>query len=1216
MFGSGTAASGGTGFGGFGSQSQSSTGFGASSNSGGLFGQQNKSGFGSQGSTGLFGGGSGGGGSGGGGFGTEAAGGGSFGASTSAGFGATSQPQNQGTASTPFTAHTEKDQTNNQNVHYQGITFLQPYQNFSFEELRMADYAQGRRWGNQNGQAGAFGTSTGFGGFGGTSTTGFGATSNTGSGGLFGGNSSGQTPFGQTQPSSTSGFGSTNTGGGLFGQKPSTGLFGNSTSTSQQSGGLFGSSGGAGFGSGNTTGFGSGNSGGGLFGQQNQGQNQSKPAFTGFGGSSSNSFGSGFGNQQPSTGTTGNTGAFGATKPGGLFGNTNTTASPFGGAQQQPSQQQGLSTGALGGFGQQTQGQNQNQSGGLFGGFGNSTAQPQQQQPKSGGLFGTSTSTNNTGTNLFGQQGGANQQQQQQPSTGLFGSTGTQQQGSLFGSKPAATGGGLFGSGTSTGATSTGTGLFGGNQQQTQTTGLFGQAGAQQQKPLFGASSAPSGTSGGAGLFGGLSGGSGAQQTQGSSLFGQSNQQQAPLGGSLFGSTQATMQTQQTPSLTTSLNANPYGNDQLFASLSTPSQSVGPLATPLSSSQKQKKSTILPQYRINPSASSRLITPQKRVQGYGFSYSTYGTPVSSVSSASPTGLGGSMLGGTIGRSLGKSFSTSNLRHSFTAEDSLLAPGAFSPASKLYSSGSLKRLHIDRSLSTRPNLFGDDTGLDDNISAESRKQVSFEPFEQDDRTVNGENSGSSKKSNEPMGKEINEDVKDKEDESLRKPARHPRTNGTGKPESDHASGKELAIVPEESSPEQNNKSANGTKQAAQVKLIDKVPGEYWSKPTLDEIRGLSREQLKNIKGLTVGRSNCGQIDFSKVDLTGIDLEKLFGDIVKIQLRMASVYLTGPKPPRGKGLNVPSTITLENSWPRAKTGRRGSYEQDGSHYEKHVERLKRAQDTEFLDYNPRKGVWRFRVQHFTAYGMDYDGQDDQDTSMAEPPSNFAEKAYPSAGNPPDHSQVSPEDGNNGILSSPLESSPEDTFRFKRDLILEASVDSNSHVNEVDNNVDNIGQTARFENNSSDEYQDGTTQMTVSIDNDKNQARRGSQVDVECGTYEEPTEGSTHHETIPNPKPILKKSQVQDMMNNNLSLDTDWAEYLQRTVSPKKPNRHVLKESQNVFLNQRDDQLNAPAVSSIPTPQFKTSIDVMKSLFAQSHGQDNVTDASKNKLHSIEV
>lgn len=91
---------------------------------------------------------------------------GAFG-STGSGFGAAAAPPpNNGTGVAPFSAFSEKDgATGNQSQQYQTITFMSPYQNYSLEELRVVDYNQGRRYGNQNGQAGAFGQNTGFGGF-------------------------------------------------------------------------------------------------------------------------------------------------------------------------------------------------------------------------------------------------------------------------------------------------------------------------------------------------------------------------------------------------------------------------------------------------------------------------------------------------------------------------------------------------------------------------------------------------------------------------------------------------------------------------------------------------------------------------------------------------------------------------------------------------------------------------------------------------------------------------------------------------------------------------------------------------------------------------------------------------------------------------------------------------------------------------------------------
>jgi len=166
---------------------------------------------------------------------------GGFGSGTGSAFGGgNNPPPNNGTANTPFQPFQEKDGTGNAQSQYQTITFQQPYTNYSLEELRVADYNQGRRYGNQNGQAGAFGQSTGFGGFGANNntttpaSTGFGASNNTG-GSLFGGGNTNTAATGGFGQSTGSAFGANNntSGGGLFGQaKPATGgLFGSNNNT-------------------------------------------------------------------------------------------------------------------------------------------------------------------------------------------------------------------------------------------------------------------------------------------------------------------------------------------------------------------------------------------------------------------------------------------------------------------------------------------------------------------------------------------------------------------------------------------------------------------------------------------------------------------------------------------------------------------------------------------------------------------------------------------------------------------------------------------------------------------------------------------------------------------------------------------------------------------------------------------------------------------------
>ena len=416
-------------------------------------------------------------------------------------------------------------------------------------------------------------------------------------GGLFG-SSTGTTGFGQT----SGGFGNTGTTGGLFGQQ----------NTQQSSGGLFGSQ------PQNQTGQSGGLFGqqqtqpqsGGLFGSQNQNTGTSGGLF-GSTQNPTNTFG-GFGANKPATTGFGSTPAFGQTNTN-TFGQqpaaTGSTGFTFG---QQPQQSSGglfgsTNTQQSGGlFGQNTQ-QNQQQSGGLFG----STA------PKPGGLFGSTAPATGTTTNTFG--GFGQNTNATQPSGGLFGSTTntTGTTGGLFGQQPAAqpaqSTGGLFGNTSSTfGAkpaqpTSS---LFGATQptQPAQTGGLFGNTATQtapsfgtgntfgqnqtQQKPFsfgstFGSTQQPAAQPS-TGLFGSLGQSQPAQNnTLGTSLFG--SQPTTQPAGSLFGSTlgQSTAQQPQ-PTLTASIDQNPYGRNDLFnytgQKLELTNSNKKPALPPLSSS--------------------------------------------------------------------------------------------------------------------------------------------------------------------------------------------------------------------------------------------------------------------------------------------------------------------------------------------------------------------------------------------------------------------------------------------------------------------------------------------------------------------------------------------------------------------------------------------------------------------------------------------------------
>ena len=1112
------------------------------------------------------------------------------------------------------------------------------------QELRLADYLQGRRYGNGSNQPGAFGANTSFGSMGNANTSGgFGGGNLGGGGGFMGATNNTTSAFGANNQATSNPFGAPSGGTGLFAPKPAGGgLFGaanNATTSSQSGGGLFGTAGASGFGAASNTGFGTGS----ALGGANNANNQ-QPTGLNFGGAAPGA-NTGFG-------ATANPGGFGTSNPGGLFGsNAATTASPFGGGQQQQTNPSP--------FGAFSQNQNQNQqnqgSGSLFG----PPSQSNESRP-GGGLFGASQTNNATG----GIYGAGNNQTAQNPNP-FNQNASASSGGGLFGAKPlgqpgagnTAGSGGLFGNANNNAGSG---GLFGGlgsntQSQPNQGSGLFGGNNQNQPKPggLFGNSLTNAPNNSGNSFLGGMGQNLGNTQA-GGGLFGANNQNQPqPTGGGLFGgpsifgnSQQNQQQSQQPPFLSTSINdIDPYGSVQLFNGLSTANaQNTGPIATPLSSAQKLKKSTIIPHYKINPSASSRLITPQKR--GYGFSYSSYSTPGSATSSlSSPMGMNGNLFGSSIGRSLGKSLSTSNLRRSFDSDDSVLAAGAFSASgNRHYGSGSLKKLVINRSL--RSDLFSPPAETSNALTAPDKsergqqanifkKRVSF-----DSNTLGGDENRNNTAENLPPAHETNGTSSPEEQSSAKSSelsngtANEKNTNGSTPPEMEQVKGNELAVVHEDGSPPQFDKSAkSGT--GAYNSHTDQRMGDYWMSPSKEELRKMSRDQLKKVTGFQVGRHGCGFVAFSApVDLTMVDIDNIYDNIVAIVTRSCTVYPDDSvKPEVGKGLNVPSRVTLENSWPRSRGGRKDVYETSGPRYEKHLIRLKRVVGTNFESYDPRTGVWIFNVDHFTTYAMDYDDDDVEDESGANSTlTTLGETPTLPISYPRDQQSHDARAGHsitNDVSMDTTDASessadPDDTFAYKtrkpppgafdeqeqyevlvqgepmgESFLGERSMGSASE-NGVDEPIENEGHAAAVSQDESVVMQD--QEMAGSFPDDNRTMEQHTNTDQKEG----PEEGTLVSFLGSKKKPAPQSSRFrQDTpLKARHRLEGDWTEHLQRTISPRKQDRRALRELQAEELRgfSEDSPTKLLTRRSPASNQrgFHTSIDLMNSLFGQSQGQ----------------
>lgn len=1187
LFGGSTTATAGTGsgFGGFGTNNTASSGFGSGST---MFGQAaNKpTGFGTTtapaaGTGGLFGGSSG--------FGSGNTTTPAFGQATNTATGPVPDPP--GTAAVPFAPYQEKETNGAQNS-FQNIVFQDPYKKYSPEELRLVDYAQGRQFGNGTGAAaGAFGTSSGFGG---GSTFGSNTQSNTG----FGSNTGGGL-FGSQQQNTNTGFGAANTtnntssspfggGGGLFGQnKPATGgLFGNTAATqpAQQTGGLFGNNNNNNNNNTNTTGaFGSTGTGG--FGSNNtsntatSGLFGAKPATTGFGSS--------FGN----TATNNTSTPFGGTGTGGAFGSNtaaNTTTGGLFGNQSQNSNTGGL-------FGNQ-----QNQQQAQPGGFGSSTAfgQNNQQQQTGGGLFGNQQKP---ATGLFGNTapqsnaGGLFGQTNNNATTG-FGQTNAQQQqpaGGLFGAKPAGTTGGLFGQQPAQQQTGQTGGLFsslGGNNQpqQQQTTSLFGQQ--NQQKPsLFG----PPAQQATGGLFGQQQ-----QQQPTSSMFGnsiaQQPQQNSLLGNSLFNTSQNAQSTPQ--SLTASISdLNAFGTPSLFAGLGTNDvQNPGPLATPLSSKNKSsRKASILPMWKLNPGSGSKFVTPVKR--GYGFSYSTYGSPVTPSSNGStPGAFGQSLLGaGNLNRSLSKSFSSTNLRRSINAEDSILSPGSFSASMgpRPYGSARFNKLTIDKSL--RIDLFSPvSKGLRDpnespNGPRKIAKRVSFDTSNVETSSPATAGSPQSPPTSAPeLGYGRNQNGEHANGITSRSP--------NAPPEMEQVTGKELPTVHEESPPTSRSTSSAFTPGQG--------PGEYWMSPSIKELSKMNRVQLSHVSNFTVGRDGVGYVNFkAPVDLNNIEINKIPGGIVILDTRSCTVYPEDlKKPPMGKGLNVPSEISLLQSWPRNMDKRTGQPIKSGRLLEKHINKLRNSDDTTFISYDPETGNWVFEVEHFTTYGLFDDGDETDGDTLAD----ITVDDVPV--------QTQSKQARNEEDTSPAEPE-EDTFDFKRKRrALPGAFDYTGHVSDDEEEMVDANQQSFLFNRSAGSASQALVHQHEDEDMD---AEHALPEDQEPSAYlgyhqaAEPEFDSPYYGSMAEyqetPGGIMRaRMQAIKGANSPVKIQVadgdDWMDMLQKTISPLKRDRAALKTIHEAetyeSLKESTRQMALTAKpKSVPDGRgFATSIELMNSLF----------------------
>ncbi|XP_038679219.1 nuclear pore complex protein NUP98A-like isoform X2 [Tripterygium wilfordii] len=152
-------------------------------------------------------------------------------------------------------------------------------------------------------------------------------------------------------------------------------------------------------------------------------------------------------------------------------------------------------------------------------------------------------------------------------------------------------------------------------------------------------------------------------------------------------------------------------------------------------------------------------------------------------------------------------------------------------------------------------------------------------------------------------------------------------------------------------------------------------DYYTEPRIQELAAKERAKpgfCRHVKDFAVGRHGYGSIKFlGETDVRRLDLEAL----IQFNNREVIVYMDeSKKPPVGQGLNKPAEITLLNI--KCFEKKTGQQYIEGPKIEKYKEMLRRKaedQGAEFVSYDAKKGEWKFRVNHFSTYKLDDDGDD---------------------------------------------------------------------------------------------------------------------------------------------------------------------------------------------------------------------------------------------------
>ena len=159
----------------------------------------------------------------------------------------------------------------------------------------------------------------------------------------------------------------------------------------------------------------------------------------------------------------------------------------------------------------------------------------------------------------------------------------------------------------------------------------------------------------------------------------------------------------------------------------------------------------------------------------------------------------------------------------------------------------------------------------------------------------------------------------------------------------------------------------------INLLPKLTKDgYVISPSMHTLSTMSESELASVTNFSIERVGIGSIAWDgAVDIRGVDLDA----IITIKPKDVSVYEKqeelGTKPMEGSKLNRPAIITFHEVFPKDGPGASAEAKKKlDQKIQKHTKKM----GSELIMYDSEKGIWMFRVPHFSRYVFDEDSDED--------------------------------------------------------------------------------------------------------------------------------------------------------------------------------------------------------------------------------------------------